>query len=406
MNSLLLQSDNSLAAAGSSAPLHIYKFVTHFGLGGTELQVLELSEQFDPAVCSLAFGCMRYDGMVGEAYSNHGWDISEYPLSSFMSFNACRQMLRLARELRARRSQVMHSYNFYANVFSIPAARLAGVPCIVASIRDMGVYLTPMQRRVQRWVCSFADRVLVNAHAIRDWLIEDGYAPEKIRVIRNGARIPVIDAPEARSRVRSELGIPTSGKVAMMVSRLNPKKGVEQFIDAVPNVLARIPDAWFVIVGDAVLTSEGQERAYMHGLAQRTRELGVQGRILFTGMRRDVPHLLAAADVSILPSHSEGFPNTVIEAMASGLPVVASSVGGIPELIQHGRTGLLVPPGDVTALAESMVTVLSNSFLSRRLGEAARLHIRSRFSFEKMCCETIALYRNVLSEKSNVVRKR
>jgi len=399
MSSLIMQTGESVAVEDTATPLSVYKFVTHFGVGGTEMQVLGLAEQFDRTRFSLALGCMRRQGSAEREYGDRGWSISEYPIKGFVSIGAGRQMMRLARELHARKPMIMHSYNFYANVFSIPAARLAGVPCIVASIRDMGVYLTPMQLRVQRWVCGLADRVVVNADAVRNWLVEDGYAAGKIHVIRNGARMPVFDKGIARPRVRAGLGIPAAAKVVMMVSRLNPQKGVEHLLESAPAILARVPDAWFVIVGDVVMESKEREEAYARLLASRASELGVAERVIFTGLRRDIPSLLAASDMSVLPSLSEGLPNSVIEAMAIGLPVVATEVGGIPELIRQGRSGLLVPPGDTAALAESVIAVLNNPFLSKRLGEAARLHIQTGFSFEKMFQETVALYRTVLAGK-------
>ena len=405
MSILSMQTETGMASTDAVPPLKVYKFLTRFGVGGTEMQVLGLAEHFDPSRYHLAFGCMHRHGDAGKEYGNRGWSISEYPISRFASLTAGRQMLRLSRELRVRRPDVLHSYNFYANVFSIPAARLAGVPCIVASIRDMGVYMSPMQKRVQRWVCELADRIVVNADAIRNWLIDEGYPSGKIRVIRNGARLPASVPENMRSKVRAELGIPDTGKVVIMVSRLNPKKGIENLLDAAPEVLSRVPSAWFVIVGDIVLESTGQEASYSKRLAGRARELGIAERVLFTGLRRDVPRLLSAADISVLPSLSEGLPNAVIEAMAAGLPVVATSVGGIPELIQQGRNGMLVPPGDTAALAESLATVLSNPFLSRRLGEAARLRIQAGFSFEKMFRETVALYRATLAEKEQARRR-
>ncbi len=395
-----MQTGESVAVENTATPLSVYKFVTEFGVGGTEMQVLGLAEHFDPMRFSLAFGCLRRQGATEREYGDRGWSISEYPIKRFASAGAVRQMMRLTHELRSRKPLIMHSYNFYANVFSVPAARLAGVPCVIASIRDMGVYLTPMQLRVQRWVCSLADRVVVNADAVRDWLVEDGYAAGKILVIRNGARIPVFDKEVVRPGVRAELGIPAAAKVVMMVSRLNPQKGIEHLLESAPTILARVPDAWFVIVGDVVMESKAREHAYGHLLASRATELGVAERVIFTGLRRDIPSLLAAADVSVLPSLSEGLPNSVIEAMAIGLPVVATKVGGIPELIRHGRSGLLVSPGDTMALAKSVIAVLSNPFLSNRLGESARLHIQDGFSFEKMFQETVELYHTVLAGKN------
>jgi len=397
----------ALAAASiQGQSLSVYKFVTQFGIGGTEMQVLGLARKFDPRRFSLAFGCLERQGSLEPEYDDRGWSISEYPIDRFASITAGRQMLRLARELRMRNPEIMHSYNFYANVFSLPAARLAQVPCVIASIRDMGAYMTPMQQRVQRWACRLADRVVVNADAIRIWLIEEGYDPGKIRVIRNGANMPERDSGGARRKIRSEFGIPQNAKVVIMVSRLNAKKGVEYLLDAAAQILREVPDAWFMVVGISVLETSSGGTDYFEGLKLRTRHLGIHERFIFTGLRRDVPDLLAAADVSVLPSLSEGLPNAVIEAMAAGLPVVGTKVGGIPELIDHGRTGLLIPPADVGALSESLTAVLDNPHLSKRLGEAARTRIQTEFSFERMVRETEALYRDVLAEEKNHRRLR
>lgn len=405
MIGITMRSSNSSISESGAPPLSVYKFLAQFGLGGTEMQVLGLARQFNSTQYALSFGCLRAGGTIARDYGAHGWNVAEYPIRRFASIRAGRELLRLARELKVRSPKVLHSYNFYANVFSIPAARMAGVPCVIASIRDMGVYLTPNQLRVQRMVCQMADRIIVNAEAIRDWLIAGGYTAEKILVVRNGVDIPVLENRSIRTRIRDELGIPSNAKVVMMVSRLNPQKGVEYLIEAVPEILKEIPEAWFVIVGDVVMESAEEERKYCEGIVAKARELGVSERVVFTGLRRDVPHLLAAADLSVLPSLSEGLPNAVIEAMAAGLPVVASRVGGIPELIHQGHTGLLVPPGDIAALAKSMIALLANPFLRRRIGESARRHIQSEFSFQKMYQETIAIYHGVLEEKNHALQR-
>lgn len=381
--------------------MRVCQFVTGFGTGGTELQVQGLAQCFDPERFILSFGCLSALRATEIDCGGRVWPVSEFPLNRFASVAAGVQMLRLARALRSTRTEVLHSYNFYSNVFSIPAARLAGVPCVVASIRDMGVYLTPMQARLQRWVCRLADRVVVNADAIRTKLVDEGYEPTKIRVIRNGVRSPEPGKARSRRDVRAELGIPSEAKVVLMVSRLNPQKGIETLIEASARVSERLPDVWFLAVGGAVLQSADDAAHYMQGLVSKVREQGMRDRFLFTGMRRDVPDLYAAADMAVLPSMSEGLPNAVIEAMAVGLPVVATRVGGIPELIVHGRSGLLVSAGDVDALAEGITRVLSHPEWARCLGDAARLRIRTGFSFEKMFRETEALYRAILPSKAD-----
>jgi len=366
--------------------------------------MVKLIKRLDPGRFNLWFGFLDAVAYVEAEEAVTRWPMKAYPIKTFLGAGAMRQMWRLARDLRRIRPHVVHSYNFYANVFSIPAARLAGVPCVVASIRDMGVYTSPMQRRVHRAVCRLADRVVVNADAIKKWLVEGGYRADKIRVIRNGVDIPEQEDSDRYAALRTELGIPGSARVTLMTARLNPEKGIEDLLAAAVQVLEKVPDVWFVVVGDAVMKDPAQEKSYPERLNAMARELGVAERVLFTGYRGDVADLLRMADVSVLPSWSEGLPNAVLEAMASGVAVVATRVGGVPELIEDGVTGLLVQPHDVAGLGAALTAVLSNPELAERLGWAARVRARDRFSFNRVVGETEALYQEVLADES--VRRR
>jgi len=383
-----------------SGRLRVFSFVPHLRCGGTENQLIKLTEHCDPNRFDRWFGFLDSAAIEQDNEAVSRWPLKAYPISTFLSPSAVRQVFRLARDLRKIRPHVLHSYNFYANVFSIPAARLAGVPCIVASIRDMGVYMTPMQKRVHRSVCRLADRVAVNAEAIKTWLAESGYPAEKIRVIRNGVEIPEHADTDSRAELRAELGIPISASVAIMTARLNPKKGVEDLLVAAVKVLGEMPNAWFVIVGDVVLQSREKERAYSERLNTLALELGISERVLFTGYRRDVAALLKMADVSVLPSWSEGLPNAVLEAMAAGVPVVSTRVGGVPELIDDGVTGVLVDPHDVAGLGRALIRVMSDRALAKRISSAARERASVDFSFDRVVGVTEALYREVLADQT------
>ena len=159
------------------------------------------------------------------------------------------QQLRFAKHLRDQRIQIVHSYNFYANTFSIPAAKLARTPVVLASIRDRGVYLTPAQKRVQKWVCSLADRILVNADAIRQWLLDQGYEQDKIVVIKNGIDLSLYANCESNGAVRRELAIPDGEPIIIMMARLNPQKGFDEFIRAAARIHHSRPDVWFLVLG-------------------------------------------------------------------------------------------------------------------------------------------------------------
>src|SRR5205823_1812853 len=180
--------------------------------------------------------------------------------------------------------------SFYGNVFAIPPARAAGVPVVIASIRDRAPYLTPMQKRVQRWACQLADCILVNAIAVKEWLIGEGYNASKIVVIPNGVDLSRFDHTDGVPPFRA-LGVPDGVPVVLVVSRLNPLKGLEPFLEASALVARRFPSARFVIAGD----TNPNERPYWSVLTSLTERLQMTGRVTFTGLRTDIPQLLAGA---------------------------------------------------------------------------------------------------------------
>lgn len=386
-----------------SERVRLFKFLTTFDIGGTEKQVVNLATRMDRTRFDLSFGCTQRWGELLEQLERLDMNIAEYPITSFFDFNTFRQRYRFARALREGRIQIMHSYNFYANVFSIPAAKIAGVPCIVASIRDLGIYLTPAQKLVQRWVCRLADRIAVNAGAIRDWLIEEGYPAAKISVIRNGLDISLYRRCSDGAAFRRELGLPADAPLVVMLSRLNRKKGVDNFLEAAALVKQRCPQTYFIVVGDDFTRKNGvlvRDLDYRKELGHLADRLGLGDSVRFTGMRTDVPDVLCAAAVSVLPSFSEGISNTLVESMAAGAPVVATRVGGTPELIEDGCHGLLVEPGDTRALAGAMCTILQDPVLAARLSAAARRRVEADYSIERMVRDTQALYFDLLREKA------
>lgn len=376
--------------------LRLLKAVTIFTPGGTEKQVHTLVRHLDHGRFDLQFACLRKYGHFLREVEDWGIPVREFRISSLYKPHFFRQQWRMARHLREQRIQIMHSYNFYSNVFAVPAARLAGVPVVLASIRDRGIYMSEGQKRLQRWVCRLADRVLVNAEAIRDWLVADGYDPARISVIRNG-----IDLSKFRDRgvgggVREEFGIPAAAPVVVMLSRLNPLKGIEDFIKAAALVAPRFPDARFLVVGERLQDRNGSLRTdldYHDKLRRMCEALGLGERVIFTGHRFDVPEVLARADVSVLPSHSEGLSNSLLESMAAGLPLVATRVGGNPELVREGENGWLCDVERPHEIAEAVARLLADRELARRFGAASRRRAEEEFSMDRIAAATQALYR-------------
>jgi glycosyltransferase involved in cell wall biosynthesis len=373
--------------------IRLLLMLTNFHIGGTERQVANLALGIDSSRFDLHLACLRHSGELLTELETLRAPRPEFRIGSLYSLRTLWQGIRLAHYIRKHLIQIVHSYGFYPNVFAAPIAKLAGASIVVASIRNTCDLLTPMQRRLQRMVCRLADCVLVNADAIRQDLLEQGYDPSNIVVIRNGITLPKSAGDGGNALLRQELGLPVSARLVAVFSRLNRMKGVQYFLDATAILAPRFPDVCFLVVGDGDAKQELEDHA---------RQLGLGRRIVFTGFRRDVPDLLSEAAVSVLPSLSEGTSNTLLESMAAGIPVVATRVGGNPEVVQDGISGLLVPPRDSAALAAAVALVLEDQSLASRLGLAGMRRVSELFSIEGSVHATENLYQRLLEVKGRI----
>lgn len=400
---------NKVSPKSTIAPdkIRLLKFMTNLATGGTEKQVLNLIKRLDREKYELFIGCLGCWGELLADIKKECSAIDEYQVDHLYGYKTFRQQLEFSRSLTQRRIQIVHSYNFYSNIFSIPAARYARVPC-VASIRSLGVYLTPMQCRVQNWFCRLADIVLVNAEAIRRWMLEQGFPEHKLRVIRNGVDFARFQGMEDRGALRQELGIPRNAPVVVMLSRLDSNKGADYFLEAAPQIVNRCPDAHFLVVGEGRVFDNNYglqpDVALSKKLHERALQLGMGERIHFTGMRSDVPDILAMATVSVLPSFSEGISNTLLESMAAGVAVVATNVGGTPEVIRNGHDGLLIPPGNVRPIVDAVSSILENPLLATRLSVQGRERVSKSFTYDNMVRQTENVYREILEAKNQSVQ--
>jgi glycosyltransferase involved in cell wall biosynthesis len=279
----------------------------------------------------------------------------------------------------------------WSNLLGVPAARLARVPAIVSSRRDLAHFdWYRGKRRVWlRRIQNLSGIVLTNATPIRDALIaEDGFRPDKVCVIHNGVDIEKFSA---RHNEREHL-FPGAGngKLIVLVGNMHSDvKGHPWLIASAPAIVREFPSTRFILVGD------GEQRA---SFERQAGELGVKDNFLFLGRRADVPEILACCDIAVLPSRAEGLPNAVLEYMAVGLPVIVSRVGGNAELVQDGVTGLLVPPEDSGALSSALLKLLREHGLARQMARSAREFVVQNFSFERLVLEVDALYSELLQQ--------
>lgn len=391
-------------AASDREAVKVVQFVTLFAIGGTERQVMHLGLGLDPSRFDVHFACQRRFGQFLPEIERSGKPLAEYRIDRLYGSKALRRQLQFTRDLRRDGIQVVHTYGFWANVFGIPAARLAGTPLVVAGIRDTCDHLTPVQRLVQRLVCRLADAIVVNAAAIKQRLVADGYDAEQITVITNGIDLARFGRRPEPGRLRRELDLPDNAPLVAVFARLDPVKGIEYFLEAAASVSARFPAARFLVVGEGRVFRDGAlvgERPYKRELKAYAARLGLGERALFTGVRQDVPELLEEVSVSVMPCVlNEGLSNSVLESMAAGVPVVATSVGGNPEVVQDGITGLMVPPRDAGALARAICTILEDRDLAGRLGRAGRQYVADRFSVERMVRQTEQFYFSLLARRT------
>jgi len=351
-------------------------------VGGTEGQFAEIACRLSGSRWDLHVSCLRAEGPLRAKLDARGVGVWSCGPGSFKSPRVAAAVWRLSRYLRSRRVSLFHSFDFYSNILGVPAARLAGVPAIIASQRELSDLRTPRERRIHRWFLRMAHRVAVNSEAVAEQLKRDAPAlSAKVVVIPNGVDVEKF-TPAARSTARSARPI-TIGALA----NLRPEKGLEDLVEAAAVVLRARPDVRFVLWG------EGPMRASLERLITR---LQLVGRVELPGPTATPEAALRALDIFVLPSHSEASSNALLEAMATGLPIVATRVGGTARLVEHQRTGLLVPPKDPAALAQAIRRLLDDPGLSDRFRAEARAAVCSRFSPEQMLTRLEHLYDTLL----------
>ena len=361
-------------------PTPIAVVMTSFDAGGTERQMLELVRRLDRARWNVHLACLHARG-EWRARALSAAPISEFPISGFGRPDTCRQALNFARWCARLRIQVVHTSDLYTNIFALPAATLARVPVRIGSRRGLNTDRTPAQLAMQRAAFKCSHAIVANSRAIAERLRVENVRPGKVTVVPNGLDLDAFTPASPRG----------SRRRVLTVANLRPEKGYDVLIDAAVAVLQRFPDAQFDCVGT------GPEKARLEA---RVAERGVTHAFNWLGRRGDVPALLAGADIFVLPSRTESMPNAVLEAMAAALPVVASAVGGIPEVIDDGRTGLLFSSGNAPALADRLCRLMSDAELGGTLALNARAEALAQYSFDRMVTAIDSLYVRELSARS------
>jgi sugar transferase (PEP-CTERM/EpsH1 system associated) len=383
------------AAAAEREPscLRVLHVVDRIGVGGTELNVLKLLRGLSPQ----GFEQQLFSIRGGSDSAGPERELGFEPLSAGAGEGGFQFAVpRLVRVMRACRPQIVHSRNWGA-IEAVVAARLAGVPIAVHSEHGYELEMfdgLPLRRRLfRRFAYGRADAVMTVTRELRDYHARQAwFSPDRIRVIYNGVDTERFQPrselhPVARERLR----LPATSFVIGSVGRLVPIKDYPTLFDAAAKLVERGFDARVLLVGS------GPELEHLKGLVDASRLLA--GRVTFAGACLDVPEMLAAMDAFVLPSVREGMSNTLLEAMAAGLPVIAMRVGGNPEIVEDGRSGWLLAPRDVDGLAHRVEQLASSPEMGQRLGSAARRRVFERFTLAHMLANYQDLYRELAERR-------
>lgn len=294
---------------------------------------------------------------------------------------------KLKRHIAAVRPELVHTWLFAANCYGRAAARQAGVRSIVAGERCVDRWKMWHELAIDRRLASFTDRIVANSRAVRDFYVARGIAAEKFVVIHNGV-CPAEPSPISRDRLLAELGLPAGSKLIGSVGRLAPQKRMKEVIWGMHQLSKLRDDVYLLLLGDGPLRSTLERYARLTRVADRVR---------FLGRRLDVPRWMPHFDVFWLASAYEGQSNAVMEAMAAGVPVVASDIPANRELVVPDETGYLIPLDVRSALARRTLPILEDAALARRLGEAGRKRMLSEFGVARMVERYAALYDELLA---------
>jgi glycosyltransferase involved in cell wall biosynthesis len=372
-----------------STDIPVLHLVNRFWIGGAERQFVERLRRHPPGFRAVV-GCLEASGPMLEPIRALGYEPEIFSLKgSMLQPNTAVQIGRMAALIRAEGIRVVHATDFNTNLLGLAAARLAGAKAIVSRL-DLGHLRAGFgrwHRQAEKLNARLADLVVANAEAVREVCIrEEGVKPENCVIVRNGIDLQHFDA-SAAAPLQAPLPVPEGAPIVAVIGNLWPVKGHRTLIEAVARLPADFQKVRFLCAG------EGPEREY---LSSRIAELGLSERVHLIGHRLDVPAVLRLATVACLCSSAEGLSNALMEAMAARLPVVATRVGGNPELIRDGENGFLVPHGDVAALADKLAALLAAPELAREMGARGRRRVESELSLERMAEGHGALYRRAL----------
>ena len=371
----------------STRPFRVVYVVHSLAIGGAEEMILNLVRhlpaEFEPAVV-----CIGAPGPIGEEIRKTGVPFRALGLNP--GLRRPFDLLRLQQFILDCAPDIVHTFLLTASLFGRFAAMMARVPVVIGTEVNIYERKQPLHRLAERWLMKGTDLVVCSAESVREFYLKQiGADPAKVLVIYNAVDWSQLQTTVACEALRAEFHIPPDAPLAGIIARLTEQKAHRVLFEAMAT-RADLSSLHLLVVGDGELGDE---------LRRHVERFDLASRVHFAGARRDLGNILGAIDIFVMPSLWEGLPLSLVLAMGAGLPVIASRVAGIPEVVHHGVSGLLVTPGNAVELGEALSRVLHDEGLRTRLGEEARAFVTPRFGIGDFVSATTACYTRLLAEK-------
>lgn len=374
----------------------IVYLIGSLAVGGAERQLVETAIRLDRSRFDARIYAISSGGTLQAYAEQAGIPVTVHKTKGRGLIAYIGKFVALCQYLRRERPDIVHCFMFTPSLYGGWASRLAGRPILITSRRNLGLFKdrAVLYQWLENLVNRFTDLVIVNSRAVlTDTLQRERIAAEKVVVIYNGINTrrycPVAPQSLPGQQIKAQFGIPDAVVIIGMIANLYRYKGHRELLTAAAAVMRQFPNTYLLCVGE-------EREGLLPELRDLCATLGIQDRVLFSGFIADVSSVLNIMDILVSASHEEGFSNVILEAMAAGKPVVATSVGGNPEAVLDGETGWIVPPNNSQALAAAIIELLRHPEQIARYGRNARQRAKKYFSMETMIHQVEQIYEQLL----------
>lgn len=375
-------------------PIPILHLITDLSIGGAQTSLRNLVTRLDHSEFDITVACLNNgDSAIAQSIKASGIPVIDLNMTSKFRLDALWRFYKLLTE---NQPKILHSWMYHPNIIGRLLGRVTHIPVIITSRRNT-VIGSAWREKINRCTSRLDDKVIAVCELARQLEIDNaGVQADKVLTIYNGIDPDrfILPSHEEWLQKRQQLGIPKNSFVAVSVGRLHKQKGFSILIKAIHEVSKTIPNIYQLIVGGGIIKAE---------LMMEVQKLGLSKQVILTGERLDISEILGVCDIYLSASLWEGLPNTILEAMAMQLPIVATNVGGTPEVIVDNQTGLLIPPANPHAISETIQYLFHRPYTRKIMGQSGRNRVFQHFTTSRMVQETKKLYYQLLLEK-NIIK--